>query len=325
MAMGIRIASTGPGPLPAEAALRPALLGLCLLAAVAGRALAASQPPERGEYLFHAAGCAACHTDVDNDGTPLTGGRALKTPFGTFYSPNITPDPVHGIGGWSDDDFVRALRRGIAPDGSHYYPSFPYTSYTRMRREDMLAIKDYLFSLDPVARPNRPHELPWYVSFRQLMWFWKLVYFDEGEFREAAGRPAPWNRGAYLVLALGHCAECHSPRNHLGAVEAGMRFAGTHSGAGGEAVPNITPDVQTGIGGWARDDVVYFLLTGATPDGDYTGGEMAEVIDGGLSRLDRSDLEAMADYLSSISPVMHHIERLEKSSDNETREKDPWD
>ena len=310
--------------LPVETAVRRALLGLCL-ATVVGWASATAQTLVRGEYLFNVAGCAACHTDVDNDGPPLAGGRALKTPFGTFYSPNITPDPVHGIGDWSDDDFVRALREGIAPDGSHYYPSFPYTSYTRMRHEDMLAIKEYLSSRDPVARPNRSHELPWYLSFRPLLRFWKLMYFDEGEFGEVADRPVEWNRGAYLVLALGHCAECHSPRNRLGAIDAGMRFAGTHSGPGGEAVPNITPDVQTGIGGWAGDDVVYFLQTGATPDGDYTGGEMAEVVDEGLSRLDRPDIEAMADYLLSIPPVRNFIERQEKSSDYETQETDPWD
>ncbi len=262
---------------------------------------------------------------MDNDGPPLAGGRALHTPFGVFFSPNITPDPEHGIGGWSDDDFVRALQQGIAPDGSHYYPSFPYTSYTRMRREDMLALKEYLFSREPVARPNRAHELPWYLSFRPLMGFWKLLYFDAGEFEWDRDRPESWNRGAYLVLALGHCAECHSPRNAVGAIDSGMRFAGTRSGPGGEAVPNITPDVQTGIGGWPQGDVAYFLQTGATPDGDYTGGEMAEVIDEGLSRLDRSDLEAMAEYLRSIPPVAHLVDGPEKSSGEETREKDPWE
>lgn len=298
--------------------------GLCLAAALA-QAPAAAQTATRGEYIFHAAGCAACHTDVDNEGPPLAGGRALKTPFGTFYSPNITPDPEHGIGDWSDDDFVRALREGVAPDGSHYYPSFPYTSYTRMRREDMLALKEYLFSRDPVARPNRSHELPWYLSFRSLLRFWKRMYFKEGEFEEVMGRPATWNRGAYLVLALGHCAECHTPRNRLGAIDVSMLFAGTRNGPGGEAVPNITPDVETGIGGWPRGDVAYFLQTGATPDGDYTGGEMAEVIDEGLSRLDKSDLEAMAEYLRSTPPITHRIERPEKSSGDKTRERDPWE
>jgi mono/diheme cytochrome c family protein len=304
--------------------MRRALLGMCL-AAVTLRLATAAQTPTRGEYIFRASGCAACHTDVDNGGRPLAGGRALKTPFGTFYTPNITPDPVHGIGGWSDDDFVRAMREGVAPDGSHYYPSFPYTSYTRMRRQDVLALKEYLFSRDPVARPNRSHDLPWYLSFRRLLWFWKLMYFDKGEFKEVADRPAAWNRGAYLVLALGHCAECHSPRNYLGAIDAQMRFAGTRHGPGGKAVPNITPDVQTGIGGWPRADVAYFLRTGATPDGDYTGGEMAEVIDEGLSHLNRADLEAMAEYLWSIPPVTQRVERAEKSSAAEPREKDPWE
>ena len=289
------------------------------------RTSVAAQTPTRGEYLFHAAGCLACHTDVDNNGLPLAGGRALKTPFGTFYSPNITPDPVHGIGGWSDDDFVRALREGIAPDGSHYYPSFPYTSYTRMRREDMLAIKAYLFGLDTIARPNRPHDLPWYLSSRQLLWLWKLMYFDEGEVEEEVKRPVAWNRGAYLVTALGHCAECHSPRNRLGAIDSGMQLAGTRSGPGGEAVPNITPDTETGIGDWPRSDLTYFLQTGAMPDGDYTGSEMAEVIDEGLSRLDRSDLEAMAEYLRSIPSVTNLIERPQESSSDGAREKDPWE
>lgn len=306
------------------AAARLALQGLCL-ATVLAQAPAAAQNLNHGESVFHAAGCAACHTDVNNDGAPLAGGRALETPFGTFYSPNITPHPEHGIGSWSDDDFVRALREGVAPDGSHYYPSFPYTSYTRMRREDMLALKAYLFSREPVARPNRPHDLAWYVSFRPLLGVWKRINFDAGEFEEIADRSPLWNRGAYLVLALGHCAECHSPRNRLGAVDAGMRFAGTSAGPGGGSVPNITPDVETGIGDWPRGDLVYFLQSGATPDDDYTGGEMAEVIDEGLSRLEKSDLEAMTEYLRSIPPVSHQIKQPQESSTEEARDRDPWE
>jgi mono/diheme cytochrome c family protein len=305
-------------------AARRTLLGVCL--AVAPTQLVAGvQTPSRGEYILQAAGCAACHTDGDNEGPPLAGGRALHTPFGTFYSPNITSHPEHGIGGWSDDDFVRALRKGVAPDGSHYYPSFPYTSYTGMRREDILALKDYLFSRHPVARPNRVHELPWYLSFRPLLWFWKQLYFDEGEFEEVKGRSAAWNRGAYLVLALGHCVECHSTRNRLGAIDARLRFAGTRNGPSAAAAPNITADVQTGIGGWPRGDLAYFLRTGATPDGDYTGGAMADVIDAGLSRLDRTDLDAITEYLRSIPPVTHAIERAEKSPSEKSRENDPWE
>lgn len=280
---------------------------------------------EQGEYIFHASGCFSCHTDVDNDGPALAGRRALQTPLGTFYSPNITPDPEHGIGSWSDEDFIRALREGVAPDGSHYYPAFPYTSYTKMRREDMLALKAYLFSREPVARPNRPHDLPWYLSFRPTLWFWKQLYFDEGELEEVVDRPPTWNRGAYLVLALSHCAECHSPRNRLGAIESEMRFAGTAEGPGGGAVPNITPDVETGIGGWPRGDIAYYLQTGADPDGDYAGGDMAEVIDAGLSHLDRSDLEAIAVYLRSLAPVAHAVERPKAASSGQGANKDPWD
>jgi mono/diheme cytochrome c family protein len=303
------------------------LLGAWLVALPVSASSATStlSEVEKGEYIFHAAGCFSCHTDVDNDGPPLAGGRALQTPFGTFYSPNITPDLEHGIGDWSDDDFVRALRKGVAPDGSHYYPAFPYTSYTRMRREDMLALKAYLFSRTPVARPNRPHDLPWYLAFRPSLWLWKQLYFDQGEFEEVVDRSPTWNRGAYLVLALGHCAECHSPRNRLGAVETEMRFAGTRSGPGNGAVPNITPDVETGIGGWPRGDIAYYFQTGADPDGDYAGGEMAEVIDEGLSRLDPSDLEAMAEYLRSLPPVAHSVERPKTSSTGEPRNRDPWE
>ncbi len=297
--------------------------GLWYLALALVATPVAAQTPSRGETVFHAAGCAACHTDVDHDGPPLAGGRALKTPFGTFYSPNITPDPVHGIGAWSDADFVRALRDGVAPDGRQYYPVFPYTSYTRMRREDMLALKRYLFSRKPVARQNRPHALPWYLSFRPLLRVWKWLYFEPGEFQPSAERSQRWNRGAYLVLALGHCAECHSPRNRFGAVERSLRFAGTREGPEGEAVPNITPDKQTGIGGWPRGDLAYFLQTGATPDGDYTGGAMAEVIDAGLSHLENDDLQAMAEYLRSLAPIRHRVAAPGKAQDKPPR--NPWD
>ncbi len=299
--------------------------GCYLAIALLAMPVAAAQTPSRGELVFYAAGCAACHTDVDNHGPPLAGGRALETPFGTFYSPNITPDPVHGIGAWSDEDFVRALRDGVAPDGRQYHPVFPYTSYTRMRREDMLALKRYLFSRQPVARPNRPHALPWYLSFRPLLRVWKWLYFEPGEYQASVDKSPRWNRGAYLVQALGHCAECHSPRNRLGAIDARLRFAGTRDGPEGETVPNITPDKQTGIGGWPRGDLAYFLQTGATPDGDYTGGAMAEVIDAGLSHLPVTELQAIADYLRSLEPIHHVVESTEQSSSERARRKDPWD
>lgn len=294
-----------------------------LIVASFAPAIASAQDIEHGEYVFHAAGCAACHTDVDNNGPWLAGGRALKTPLGTFYSPNITPDPETGIGGWSDEDFLRAMTRGISPDGSHYYPAFPYTSYTRMTRADIRALKHYLFSLPPVSRPNREHDLPWYLSFRPLLWFWKLLYFDEGQFERSVEQSDAWNRGAYLGTALGHCAECHSPRNRFGAIVENMRMAGARNGPGGEVVPNITPHRETGIGRWPAGDLMYFFQTGETPSGDYTGGEMAEVIDEGLGRLRQDDLKALATWLLSLEPVEHRLERPKKKK--REQEKEDWE
>lgn len=258
----------------------------------------------RGKYLLHVAGCVACHTDSEHRGQPLAGGRAFVTPQGVFHSPNITPDAEHGIGGWSVDDLARALTEGVSPEGHHYYPVFPYTSYTRMRRDDIVALKVYLDSVPPVARTNRPHELPWYLP-RAAVWFWKALYFEPGTFTPEPGRSEAWNRGAYLVEALAHCTECHSPRNRLGAIVEDMRLAGTPDGPDGEAVPNITPHGTTGIGRWSAADLAYYLRTGADPDGDYAGGLMGEVIDEGLGHLTREDARAIVTYLQSLPPVEH--------------------
>ena len=146
----------------------------------------------------------------------LAGGAALLTPFGTFYGPNITPDPDHGIARWSDADFIRAMREGTAPDGRHYYPAFPYTSFTLMTDEDLLALKAYIFTLPPAAVPSRPHDLSFPFGFRGLMWTWKLLYLAPGPFVPDPARDADWNRGAYLVEGVGHCGECHTPRGFLG-------------------------------------------------------------------------------------------------------------
>jgi mono/diheme cytochrome c family protein len=267
----------------------------------------------RGEYVFRAAGCATCHTDRDNNGPFLAGGRALETSFGTFYSPNITPDPQYGIGRWSEADFVRALRQGVSPNGEYYYPVFPYTAYTRMTRDDMLALKAYLFSVPPVARENRPHELAWYVRARPLLWFWKLLYFDPGEYRTDATRSKNWNRGAYLATALAHCGECHTPRNVLGAPDNGLYYAGTREGPEGVVVPNITPDRKTGIGRWRPDELAEYLRSGLTPDGDFAGSLMADVIDDGLRYLDDTDIEAIVDYILSLTPIEHAVERQKKN------------
>lgn len=283
---------------------------LCASAIVWGTADGASGSQVRqGEYVFRAAGCATCHTDADNKGAFLAGGRALETSFGTFYSPNITPDPNYGIGGWSDADFVRALRHGVSPSGEHYYPAFPYTAYTRMTRDDMLALKAYLITVPPVARENRPHELAWYVRARSLLWLWKLLYFAPGEYQTDATRSQAWNRGAYLATALAHCAQCHTPRNLLGAPDNDRYYAGTTEGPEGVVVPNITPDRKTGIGRWDAEELAEYLRSGATPDGDFAGSLMADVIDDGLRYLDDADVQAIVDYVRSLTPIEHAIER----------------
>src|SRR3990172_5782709 len=257
------------------------LLGLCLAVASLGAGAEAPRAEtlpalDRGAYLFAAAGCAGCHTDVKAKGPPLAGGRALKTPFGTFYGPNITPDPEHGIGGWSDGDFLRALRDGVAPDGAHYFPAFPYTSFTKMSDADLLALKAYIFSLPAVARPSRPHELSLPFAWRWPLGAWKWLNFTPGPFAPDAARGAEGNRGAYLVEAVAHCRECHTPRDWLGGRDDGRAFAGTPDGPEGEKVPNITPDPATGIGGWSRAQLLRTLKIGLLPDGGFVGALMGE-------------------------------------------------
>jgi mono/diheme cytochrome c family protein len=259
---------------------------------------------EKGAYLVRAGGCIACHTA--KDGAPLAGGHALKTPFGTFYSPNITPDPETGIGAWSDEDFVRALHEGVAPDGARYFPVFPYTSYTKMSREDALAIKAYLFSLEPVSRASREHDVGFPFSWRFLQRGWRLLNFDEGRFDPDSGRDATWNRGAYLVEALAHCSECHTPRNVMGGLDDDMYLAGTPDGPEGQLAPNITPH-ETGIGDWSRNDLVTLMKTAMLPDFDSVQGTMEEAIEDGLKYLSDEDLAAIADYIMSVRPIENEV------------------
>lgn len=265
---------------------------------------------QRGGYLAAAAGCATCHTEDVPGAVPLAGGRRLKTRFGVFVTPNITPDPVHGIGRWSEADFIRALRQGLSPAGSHYYPSFPYAAYTRMQDDDLRALWAWLKAQPPAARANAPHELDWYVDWRRLLAIWKAGNFAPGPRPPNPSRPASWNRGAYLAEAVVHCGECHSPRGRLGGVDEARRYAGTTEGPeGDDTVPNITPDRKTGIGRWRPSELVYYLETGATPDGDYAGGMMAEVVDNSTAHLTRADREAIAEFIFSLPPVEHAVKR----------------
>jgi mono/diheme cytochrome c family protein len=270
----------------------------CLAAPLAS---AQDDAVERGQYLTWAGGCISCHTEDSDDAVPLAGGRAMETPFGTFYSPNITPDVETGIGGWSDDDFVNAFWEGISPQGEHYFPAFPYTSYTGASREDLLAIKTYLFSLDPVSKETPEHDLAWYMNTRLAAGGWKALNFEPARFEPDPAKDEQWNRGAYLVRHLGHCGECHTPRSATGVSRSEEAFAGSEFG--GEKVPNISTHRVDGIGRWSASDIEYFLEIGMLPDGDFTGSSMVDVIEDNTSKLTREDRLAIAAYLKSVPPV----------------------
>jgi mono/diheme cytochrome c family protein len=261
----------------------------------------AQEAAQRGEYLVRAGGCVSCHTVPG--GTPFAGGRPLATPFGTFYSPNITPDEETGIGRWTDAQFLAALRQGRRPDGASYFPVFPYPSFTNISDADALAIKAYLFSMPPVKQANRAHDVAFPFSWRFLQNGWRLLFFREGPFRADPAHDAAYNRGAYLVTALAHCGECHTPRNILGAVEQSLALAGTRDGPDGQAVPNITPDRTTGIGEWDSDDIVTLLKTGRTPEQSAVKGAMREAVQDGLKYLTDADRQAIAAFLLAQKPV----------------------
>lgn len=257
----------------------------------------------RGEYLVTAANCAGCHTDKDHGGLRFAGGKAIDTPFGAFYSRNITPDPQHGIGTWTDADFLTALRTGISPTGAHYFAAFPFTSFTLMTDRDILDIKAYLFAQPPAATVNRPHDVPFPFDMRLVMVPWRALYFRPGPFVPTPAQSPEWNRGAYLATAVAHCPECHTPRNVLGAVEDDRRFAGAPVyGPGHNYAPNITSDPHDGIGTWSLADITSLLSLGVTPKGDFVAGPMAEVV-AGTAKLTDADRHAIAVYVKSLPPL----------------------
>ncbi len=271
-------------------------------ATVSANSLAPYAPNlENGKTMFYAGGCASCHARPDQDDkTRLGGGRGLKSPFGTFYVPNISPDRKDGIGGWSEANFVTAMLKGTSPDGSHYYPAFPYTSYQHIRMEDLRDLFAYLQTLPPVPGKVRDHDLPIYFTIRRLLGGWKFLFLDGRPFEPDPSKPAQWNRGAYLVNGPGHCAECHSPRNFLGAIVANQRFGGGPDPEGGDGwVPNIT---QAGTGDYSVRDIERVLETGDLPDGDSVGGAMTAVV-GNTSKLAAEDRAAIAAYVKSLPPV----------------------
>lgn len=288
------------------AVLAPVLLVSAPGTAQTSRDAVASDQVRQGEYLLRAGGCVSCHTEKADDASFLAGGRAIESPFGTFYGPNITPDPETGIGGWSEQDFARALRHGTSPGGRHYYPAFPYTSYTRMRSEDVAALWAYLQTVEPIRRDNREHELVWYAGFRPVLGLWKFLHFRPGEFEPRPEATEEWNRGAYLSRALAHCAECHSPRTRTGGLDPRRLYSGTRTD-GGDAVPNITPDRETGIGRWRAGHLMRYLDLGMDPDGDFAGGPMGDVISEGTSHLSDEDRRALVVYLLALEPIENRV------------------
>lgn len=257
---------------------------------------------DNGRTMFYAGGCASCHaTPGQDDKTRLGGGLGLHSPFGTFYVPNISPHPRDGIGSWSQADFIRAMREGLTPDGRHYYPSFPYTSYQRMTPDDLADLFAHLKTLPQVEGRARDHALPFPFDIRRSLGAWKLAFLDGQTFKPDPSRSAEWNRGAYLVEGPGHCAECHSPRTLAGNIPADRRFAGGPDPEGqGGFIPNITPD-ESGLKAWSKADIAELLKTGFTPEYDSVGGSMAAVIRN-TSQLTDADRAAMAEYLKSLPP-----------------------
>jgi mono/diheme cytochrome c family protein len=259
-------------------------------------ALPAHEPdPVNGERLFFAGGCASCHGDR------LEGGLELVTAFGTFRVPNISPEPGAGIGGWGDLDFINAMKSGVSPNGRHYYPAFPYTSYARMDLADLLDLKAWLDSYEPVGTAVPGHEIGFPWNIRRGIGLWKRLYLSADPVLGVPDGDARLQRGRYLVEAVGHCAECHTPRNRLGGLRMEQWLAGGPQPDGEGRVPNITPHTD-GLADWSERDIVRYLKSGFTPDYDTVGGSMAAVQEN-LARLPDRDREAIAAYLLAVTPI----------------------
>ena len=253
--------------------------------------------PERGRLVFAAADCASCHASPGQaDRLRLGGGLALASPFGIFRVPNISPDPEAGIGRWRTIDLANALMSGVAPSRQHLYPSLPYTSYAHMRSDDVRDLMAFLRTLPPVSSRPPPHELSFPFTIRRGIGLWKALYFDRTPIVPEPSHDAAWNRGRYLVEALGHCAECHSSRNVLGAIRPATRFAGGPDQEGIGYVPNITPDH---LRRWSAGDIAGMLATGFTHDLRYVGSSMADVVTNTAS-LPKADRDAIANYVKSL-------------------------
>ena len=280
-------------------ALKGSLHALFLLVVVLVGSASAQGDAKRGQYLAQAGGCRGCHTEDKKDAPPFAGGRALKTPFGTFYGPNITPDPKAGIGNWTQADFFRAMRLGERPDGANYFPAFPYPSFTKISDGDLRDLWAYLRTLAPDDRSSRTHDLRFPYGWRFPVTLWKQLFFKPGPFVHDPAAAPTVNRGAYLVQALGHCGECHTPRNILGGQNRDRFLAGGKA-PDGKRVPNLTP---TRLKNWSDAELKEFLLTGLTPDGDAAAAPMDEVIRSSTGLLTPEDLAAIMAYLRVLPPL----------------------
>ena len=255
---------------------------------------------KKGEYVFNASGCASCHSSPDTtqeEKLVLTGGRAFQSPFGTFYAPNISMDKVNGIGAWSEKDFVNAVRHGVSPEGKHYYPSFPYTAYANMTDQDIADLWVYFKSIPESSKPSIDHDLPMYLRWRRPLAFWKFLNKPE-PIIELVSSDATVQRGAYLVQTLGHCGECHTPRNFIGILQYDYWLGGAKNPAGRGMIPNITSSKLN----WNTEEIVEYLASGFTPDFDVAGGHMAHVIEN-TSKLTEEDRIVIAEYLKAIPGV----------------------
>ena len=246
---------------------------------------------QRGELVFYASGCLSCHKSSDKSDNTLSGGMAFASPFGTFYAPNISMDETQGIGSWTLEEFANAVTKGVSPDGKHYYPAFPYTSYNKMAPEDLVDLWAYFQTLQATPIISKPHDVGFPFNIRRGLGLWKLM-FNDSDWVESSTSS---ERGRYLVEALGHCAECHTPRNMIGGLDKSQWLAGAPDPSGKGRVPAITPEKLQ----WSSDDIAYYLESGFTPDFDSVGGHMTSVVDN-MAKLPAEYRQAIAEYLTGL-------------------------
>ena len=276
-----------------------AILAIMLLCTAFNLGKARAEPSAetiaRGKALVVAADCAGCHTA--DPAKPFAGGKRIDTPFGGIYSPNLTPDRDTGLGAWSDEDFYRALRYGVAPDGSRYYPAFPYPNFTKLSRNDILAIRAYLATLTPERNARPPLELRWPLNYRVLMRAWNFLFFRPGIFEPNQQKSAEWNRGGYLVTAAAHCGACHTPKTMFGTDQRGHAYGG--GSADGWFAPRLDGAARAGLKSWAIEDIVEYLQSGRNGR-SHSGGPMAKVVVNSTSKISDADVRAIAVYLKDL-------------------------